>query len=102
MHLEALEAERPKPQEMTAESLPVQHQGAAAAATVRPPCKPAPPPPEPSGPPPPPPPPPIALKFIGTMELTEQHEKIAILSDGKGGVPIYGTEGETSRDAIRS
>jgi hypothetical protein len=49
----------------------------------------------PSGPPPPPPLPPIALKFIGIWELTEQQKKIAILSDGKGGVPIYGAEGET-------
>jgi hypothetical protein len=51
--------------------------------------------PAPEGPPPPPPLPPISLKFIGIWELTEQQRKIAILSDGKGGVPIYGAEGET-------
>ena len=39
--------------------------------------------------------PPIALKFIGIWELTEQKRKIAMLTDGKGGVPIYGSEGDT-------
>jgi hypothetical protein len=55
----------------------------------------------PGGPPPPPPLPPIALKFIGIWELTQQQKKIAILSDGKGGVPIYGTEGETIEGRYR-
>lgn len=50
---------------------------------------------EPTGPPPPPSVPPIALKFIGLWELTEQKRKVAVLSDGKGGVPIYGGEGDT-------
>ena len=94
VHLEALEAERAKPQEMTRNLFrfrtkappPASPSGAG---------KPALPPTEPSGPPPPIPPPPIALKFIGTLELTEQKRKIAILSDGKNGVPIYGAEGET-------
>jgi hypothetical protein len=38
---------------------------------------------------------PIALKFIGIWDMPEQQKRIAILSDGKGGVPIYGAEGET-------
>jgi len=65
----------------------------------------APPPPPPPVAPPrpvaPPPPsstasgvPPITLKFIGMWELSEQKRKIAMLTDGKGGVPIYGEEGD--------
>lgn len=38
--------------------------------------------------------PPITLKFIGMWELSEQKRKIAMLTDGKGGVPIYGEEGD--------
>src|SRR5262245_25989343 len=38
--------------------------------------------------------PPITLKFIGTIELSEQKRKIAMLTDGRGGVPIYGEEGD--------
>jgi hypothetical protein len=38
--------------------------------------------------------PPITLKFIGMWELSEQKRKIAMLTDGKGGVPIYGAEGD--------
>jgi len=63
-----------------------------------------PPPPVPVAPPRPvvsqPPPstangvPPITLKFIGMWELSEQKRKIAMLTDGKGGVPIYGEEGD--------
>jgi hypothetical protein len=94
VHLEALNAERSKPREMERNlfrfrpKAPPPPPPSAAA-------KPSLPPPGPSGPPPPPPLPPIALKFIGIWELTEQQKKIAILSDGKGGVPIYGAEGET-------
>jgi hypothetical protein len=51
----------------------------------------APEPPVPTGPPPPPPLPPIPLKFIGIMG--PEHEKIAVLSDGRGG-PINGKEGD--------
>jgi type IV secretory pathway VirB10-like protein len=66
--------------------------------------KPAPPPPPmPVAPPRPVVPPPtstasgvptITLKFIGMWELSEQKRKIAMLTDGKGGVPIYGEEGD--------
>ena len=52
----------------------------------------APPPVIPAGPPPPPPLPPIALKFIGLLE-PRPNERIAILSDGRGG-PVYGREGD--------
>src|SRR5262245_51728313 len=64
----------------------------------------APPPPPPVAPPKPVVPvnpptaatgvPPITLKFIGMWELSEQKRKIAMLTDGKGGVPIYGAEGD--------
>ncbi len=48
----------------------------------------------PTGPPPTPGVAPISLKFIGMWELSEQKRKIAMLTDGKGGVPIYGAEGD--------
>lgn len=94
VHLEALAIERVEPREADRNLF-----------RFKP--KPAPPPPapskppvaagpaEPTGPPPPPSVPPIALKFIGLWELTEQRRKVAVLSDGKGGVPIYGGEGDT-------
>src|SRR5260370_26657895 len=67
--------------------------------------KPAPPPPVPvermppvaTAPPGPPPPAaqPIALKFISVVERPERGgEKIALLSDGRGGPSIFGKEGE--------
>jgi hypothetical protein len=37
--------------------------------------------------------PPITLKFIGLMESPTQAQKIAVLSDGRG-TPFYGREGE--------
>ena len=63
-----------------------------------------PPPPVPIAPPrpvaPPTPPttannvPPITLKFIGIIEMSEQKRRVALLTDGKGGVSIYGEEGD--------
>ena len=94
VHLEALAGERVEP-------------GEAERNLFRFKPKPVPPPPvpskppvatgpaEPTGPPPPSSVPPIALKFIGLWELTEQKRKVAVLTDGKGGVPIYGGEGDT-------
>ena len=94
VHLEALEAEHPKP-------------GAADRNLFR--FKPkAPPPPPPSaitrpenaappGPPPPPPgpppPPPITVKFIGLADVAPGRPKIAVLSDGLG-APQSGYEGQ--------
>jgi hypothetical protein len=88
VHLDALEAERPKP-------------GSGQRNLFR--FKPKPPPPPkvtpvdpvpagPIGPPPPPPLPPITLKFIGVIERPGQ--KIAVLSDSSG-QPYYGVEGST-------
>lgn len=92
VHLEALDAARPKP-------------GGAERNLFRfkpkapPPPPPAPPrpimtvpDPVPTDPPPPPPPPPIALKFIGIVEAPEQAKKIAVLSDSRG--VYHGREGD--------
>jgi len=95
VHLEALEAEHPKP-------------GAADRNLFRfkPKAPPPPPPtsvtkpvettvaPVPTGPPPPPPPPPITVKFIGLAEREVPGKpRIAVLSDGLG-APQFGMEGQ--------
>lgn len=57
----------------------------------------APPPPVNAGPPPPtgpPPPPPILMRFIGVIELPPPEGRMAILSDGRGGPPVPGKEGD--------
>jgi len=96
VHLEALEAEHPKP-------------GAADRNLFRfKPKAPPPPPPQPpmtrpvetapaapeipTGPPPPPPPPPITVKLIGVLDRADK-TKVAVLSDGLG-QPQIGKEGE--------
>jgi len=91
VHLEALDATRPKPD-------------AARRNLFR--FKPKPPPPRPPAPPVeqqasappvptgPPPPPPITLKFIGIVDAGQSKKLVAILSDGRG-APVYGREGET-------
>ncbi|HEY6508692.1 MAG TPA: hypothetical protein VIY56_11815 [Vicinamibacterales bacterium] len=48
------------------------------------------PPPAPVGPPPPPP---IALRFIGLIEAPQRTGRIALLSDGRGGL-MNGKEGD--------
>ena len=47
----------------------------------------------PVGPPPPPPLPPIQLRFIGLIEAPERAGRVALLSDGKGGL-MNGREGD--------
>jgi hypothetical protein len=47
----------------------------------------------PVGPPPPPPLPPIQLRFIGLIEAPQQAGRVALLSDGKGGL-MNGREGD--------
>ncbi|HZI78362.1 MAG TPA: hypothetical protein VFD69_02555 [Vicinamibacterales bacterium] len=49
------------------------------------------PPPVPTGPPPPPP---ITLRFIGLIEAPPRTGRVALLSDGRGGL-MYGREGDT-------
>jgi hypothetical protein len=48
------------------------------------------PPPAPIGPPPPPP---IALRFIGLIEAPQRSGRVALLSDGRGGL-MNGREGD--------
>ena len=96
VHLERLEAERPKPGEADRNLFRFKPKP-----LPPPPPRPAPapvsvaPPPVavPSGPPPPPPLPPITLKFIGLIGGTAEVPKIAVLTDGKG-LPVYGKEGD--------
>ena len=95
VHLEALEAERPKPGPTERNLFRFRE-------------KPPPPPPGagrgapapdvpiitvPPGPPQPPPLPPINLKFLGFVEQAAGKPKIAILSDGSG-PPQYAKEGD--------
>lgn len=91
VHLEALDAERPKPDGSGRDLFRF---------------KPKPPPPRPVAPPPtrpvdvapvpagPPPPPPITLKFIGIIDAGQSKKIVAVLSDGRG-APVYASEGET-------
>ena len=92
VHLDALNADKPKPAgsdrdlfRFKPKAPPPPPPGTTRPADV------APAPVVPTGPPPPPPLPPIPLKFIGIMG--PEHEKIAVLSDGRGG-PINGKEGD--------
>ena len=94
VHLEKLEAERPKPGEADRDlfrfkpkPLPPPPPPAASPVRVVPPAVAVP------GGPLPPPPPPITLKFIGLIGPTPEVPKIAVLSDGKG-LPVYGKEGD--------
>jgi hypothetical protein len=90
VHLEALDAERPKPEAAGRDLFRFKPKP--------PPPPPAPQPTRPAGVAPtptgPPPPPPIALKFIGIIDAGQSKKVVAVLSDGKG-APVYGSEGET-------
>jgi hypothetical protein len=54
-------------------------------------------PPAPTGPPPPPP---ITLRFIGLIEAPPRTGRVALLSDGRGGL-MYGREGDTVEGRYR-
>ena len=90
VHLEALEAERPKPESAGRDVFRF---------NSKPPPRPVAPQstrpvevaPKPTGPPPPPP---ITLKFIGIIDAGQSKKVVAVLSDGRG-TPVYGSEGET-------
>jgi len=97
VHLEALSANRPKPEAVERNLFRFK--------TKPPP--PAPPPvavapvaPVPTGPPPPPPPPPIPYKFIGLVSVPGQSTRIAVLSDGRSN-PLYGREGDIIEGRFR-
>jgi hypothetical protein len=89
VNLEALEAERPKP-EGTQRNL--FRFGRTPAPVTAPPVTQAPPPPPQPGPATPGIPP-IPLKFVGTMKVGGR--MMAVLSDGSGRDPVYGFEGDT-------
>jgi hypothetical protein len=95
VHLEALEAERPKPGPSERNLFRFRQKRPPPSGPG--PFPPQPPPPGPSGPTGPTQPPgapPINLKFIGTVKQEgEGKPKIAILSDGSG-PPLLGKEGE--------
>ena len=92
VHLEALDAERPKPDGAGRDLFrfkpkPAPPRPATAPQASRP-VEVA---PVPAGPPPPPP---IALKFIGIIDAGQSKKIVAVLSDGRG-APVYASEGET-------
>jgi hypothetical protein len=98
VHLEALEAEHPKPGPIDRNLFRFKSRPA-----------PAPPPAErstqttiaaPEQPPGPPPVPPITLKFIGLVKQAEGQPRIAVLSDSAGHV-FHGTEGQTIEGRYR-
>ena len=91
VHLDVLNADKPKPEGSDRNLFRFKPKAPPPAAQTTRPVDVAPAPPVPTGPPPPPPLPPIPLKFIGIMG--PEHEKIAVLSDGRGG-PINGKEGD--------
>ena len=95
VHLNALEAERPKPGSgernlfrFKPKAAPPPPAPGGATGGTRPPVV----APVPSGPPPPPPLAPISYKFIGIVEATERSAKIAVLSDGRN--VFQGREGD--------
>src|SRR5580765_7748119 len=90
VRLESLSGERPKPSEIERNLFRFKPKPAPPPAPVRPTL---PPPPVQAGPPPAVPP--IALKFVAVWEVPGKKVKLAVLSDGRGGAPIYGGEGDT-------
>jgi hypothetical protein len=95
VHLKALDVERSKPGETDRNLFRFKSR-------TPPPPPPAPKPsapppstaPAPTGPPPVPSVPPIALKFIGLVQTADKTQRLAVLSDGRGGIPMYGKEGD--------
>jgi hypothetical protein len=94
VHLDVLNAERPRPEGAERNLFRFKERAAPASAAPPAPIQRAQPmePAAPTGPPPPPSIPPITLKFIGIVEAPSHGEKIAILSDGRN-APFYGKEG---------
>ena len=91
VHLEALEAERPKPGPADRNLFRFKPKAPPPPPpSATPPTQPVPVAPVPTGPPPPPPVPPITVKFIGVADAGGR--KIAVLTDGLG-PPVSGPEG---------
>lgn len=92
VHLQALEAERPRPEGDPERNLFRFRPKAPPPRPATPVKPPAAPPTQVAGPPPAPALAPITMRFIGLMEATEHAQKIAVLTDGRG---IYqGREGD--------
>jgi hypothetical protein len=93
VHLEALQAERPKPGASDRNLFRFKPKAPPPAPQMTKPVETAPVvAPVPTGPPPPPPPPPITVKLIGIADRAGKG-KVAVLSDGLG-QPQVGQEGE--------
>lgn len=91
VRLEALSEQKPKPSDVERNLFRFKPR----AAPAPPPVKAPPPTAIQTGPPPAPTVPPIALKFVAVWEVPGKNVKLAVLSDGRGGAPIYGGEGDT-------
>jgi hypothetical protein len=92
VHLDALDADRPKPDSAGRDLFRFRPKPPPLRPIVTQPSRAA--DAGPSAPPGPPPPPPIALKFIGIIDAGQSKKLVAVLSDGRGS-PVYGSEGET-------
>jgi hypothetical protein len=90
VHLGALDAERPKPDEEGRDLFRFKPKPLPRPAVVTP-GRPTELVPVPAGPPQPPP---ITLKFIGILDVGQSKKIVAVLTDGRG-TPVYGSEGET-------
>ena len=96
VHLKALDAEHAKPADTSRNLFRFKSR------SLPPPPPPVPRPAEETqrvGTPPPPPPgpppvPPITLKFIGLVQTADKSQRLAVFSDGRGSVPMYGKEGD--------
>jgi hypothetical protein len=92
VHLEALEAVHPKPENDGRDLFRFKPKAPPPRPAVTAPVRPVDlVPAVPAGPPPPPP---ITLKFIGIIDAGQSKKVVAVLSDGRG-APVYGSEGET-------
>jgi hypothetical protein len=90
VHLEALEASRPKPDEAGRNLFRFRPKPVPLPVATQP-VRPIESTPVQTGPPPPPP---ITLKFIGILDVGPSKKIVAVLTDGRGS-PVYGSEGET-------
>jgi hypothetical protein len=91
VHLDALEANRPKPGEAGRDLFRFRPKPPPRPAAPAQPVRPVESTPVATGPPPPPP---ITLKFIGIIDVGQSKKIVAVLTDGRG-APVYGSEGET-------
>jgi hypothetical protein len=90
VHLEALDAAKPKPDEAGRDLFRFKPKPVPRP-VVSEPVRPVETTPAQTGPPPPPP---ITLKFIGILDVGPSRKIVAVLTDGRG-APVYGSEGET-------